>query len=209
MDSHCFKLHRAYLISFNLSNVGEIFWVKSERTLSKVWKKIHFYVVFTDSINRACEIRKFHVAARQQPLRNAQKSVMHVQSCSFANLNPSLFAVRRRRCKKLPVVVIHKFCYHGNVTSHFSYTLRAVEKLKYLRLCSHFTGLLLRRYESHTDRASLHTKKGDFGVIYVTERSYAPRRSPKWKVISYGVRTIPESVSCPARKATRYSLNIT
>ena len=34
---------------------------------------------------------------------------MHVQSCSFANLNLLLFAVRRRRCKKLPVVVIHKF----------------------------------------------------------------------------------------------------
>ena len=103
-------------------------------------KNIHFCVVFTDSINRAREIRKFHVAVRQQRSRNVQKSVMLVQSCSFANLNLLLFAVRRRRCKKLPVVVIHKFCYHGNVTSHFSYILRAVEKLKYLRLCSHFTG---------------------------------------------------------------------
>ena len=28
---HCFKLHRSYLISFNLSNVGEIFLVDSER----------------------------------------------------------------------------------------------------------------------------------------------------------------------------------
>ena len=167
--------------------------------------------MFTDSINRAREIRTFHVAVRQQRLRNVPKSVMHVQSCSFANLNLLPFAVRRRRCKKMPVVVIHKFCCHGNVTSHFSSLLRAEEKLKRLRLCSHdhFTGWLLRRYESHTDKASLHTKNGDFGVIYVTERSYAPRRSPKWKVISYGVRTIPESVSCPARKATRYSLNIT
>ena len=96
--------------------------------------------MFTDSINRAREIRKFYVAVRQQRLRNVQKSVMQVQSCSFANLNLLLFAVRRRRCKKLPVVVIHKFCYHSNVTSHFSYILRAVEKLKYLRLCSHFIG---------------------------------------------------------------------
>ena len=23
---HCFKLHRTYAVSFNLSNVGEIFW---------------------------------------------------------------------------------------------------------------------------------------------------------------------------------------
>ena len=92
-------------------------------------KKIHFCVVFTDSINRAREIRKFHVAVRQQRLQNVQKGVMHVQSCSFANLNLLLFAVRRRRCKKLPIVVIHKFCYHGNVTSHLSSLLRAVEKL--------------------------------------------------------------------------------
>ena len=48
--SHCFKLHRAYLISFNLSNVGEIFWVKSERTLSKVWKKNTFL----------CLVHRFH-----------------------------------------------------------------------------------------------------------------------------------------------------
>ena len=47
----------------------------------------------------------------------------------------AFFAVRRRRCKKLPIVVIHKFCYHGNVTSHLSTLLRAVEKLKHLRLC--------------------------------------------------------------------------
>ena len=98
-------------------------------------KKIHFCVVLTDSINRAREIRKFHVAVRQQRLQNVQKGVMHVQSCSFANLNLLLFAVRRRRCKKLPIVVIHKFCYHGNVTSHLSSLLRAVEKLKHLRLC--------------------------------------------------------------------------
>ena len=65
---------------------------------------------------------------------------MQVQNCSFANLNLLIFVVRRRRCKKLSVVVIHKFFYHGNVTSHFSSLLRAEEKLKHLRLCSHFTG---------------------------------------------------------------------
>ena len=30
-NSHCFKLHRSYSLSFNLSNVGEIFWIESER----------------------------------------------------------------------------------------------------------------------------------------------------------------------------------
>ena len=26
VNLHCFKLHRSYTVSFNLSNVGEIFW---------------------------------------------------------------------------------------------------------------------------------------------------------------------------------------
>ena len=47
--------------------------------------------VLTYSIKRAREIRKFHVAVVQQRLRNVQKSVMHVQSCSFVNLNLLLF----------------------------------------------------------------------------------------------------------------------
>ena len=38
---------------------------------------------------------KFHVAVVQQWLRNVQKSVMHVQRCSFANLNLLLFAVAK------------------------------------------------------------------------------------------------------------------
>ena len=39
LNSHCFKLHRSYLISFNLSNVSEIFRVKSERTVCKFRKR--------------------------------------------------------------------------------------------------------------------------------------------------------------------------
>ena len=38
------------------------------------------------------EIRKFHVEVMQRRQRNVQKSVMHVQSCCFANLNLVLFA---------------------------------------------------------------------------------------------------------------------
>ena len=34
-----FQLHRSYLISFNLSNVGEIFSVESERTVSEFRKR--------------------------------------------------------------------------------------------------------------------------------------------------------------------------
>ena len=70
VDSHCFKLHRSYLISFNLSNVGEIFLVESERIASKFRKTEIFNVLLSYSIKRASEIRKFHVAVVQQRLRN-------------------------------------------------------------------------------------------------------------------------------------------
>ena len=121
MDSHCFKLHWSYLISFNLSNVDEILCginQKGPSCLSLEKEKENFCVVLTYSIKRARETRMFYVAVVQQRLRNVQKSVMHVQSCYFANLNLLLFCCSP--LQKLPVVVIQKFCFHGNVTSHFS-----------------------------------------------------------------------------------------
>ena len=51
--------------------------------LSLEKEKENFGVVLTYFINRAREIRKFHVAVEQQRLRNVQKSVIHVQSCFF------------------------------------------------------------------------------------------------------------------------------
>ena len=44
------------------------------------------------------EIRHFNVVVVQRRLRNVQKSVMHVQSCCFANLNLFLFC--RSRCRR-------------------------------------------------------------------------------------------------------------
>ena len=41
---------------------------------------------------------------------------MHLQSCSFANLNLLLFLL----LQNLPIVVIQTFGYHGNVLSRFS-----------------------------------------------------------------------------------------
>ena len=63
-------------------------------------KEKESYSVFPFSTKR--EIRHFHVvqALVQRRLRNVQKSVMHVQSCCFANLNLLLFCCcrcRRRR----------------------------------------------------------------------------------------------------------------
>ena len=53
------------------------------------------YALLTYSIKWVHEIRKFHVAVVQQWLRNVQKSLMPVQSCSFAIFNLLLF----RCCK--------------------------------------------------------------------------------------------------------------
>ena len=80
----------------------------------------NFCFVLTNSIKCAREIRKFHVAVVQQWIRNVQKSVMHVQRCFFARLNQLFFCCSPSPWQKLPTVVIQKFCYHGNVTSHFS-----------------------------------------------------------------------------------------
>ena len=48
-------------------------------------------LVFTSSTNR--ELRKFHIVVKQRRQKNAPKSMMHVQSCFFANLKLLLFAV--------------------------------------------------------------------------------------------------------------------
>ena len=69
--------------------------------LSLEKEKETFCVVFTCSAKRAREIRKFHVAVVQRWPKNVQKSVMHVQSCCFTNINLLLFCrsrCRRRRC---------------------------------------------------------------------------------------------------------------
>ena len=68
----------------------------------------NFYVVLTYSIKQASEINKFH-AVMQQWLRNVQKSVIHVQSCSFANLNLLLACFSPSPLQKFPIVVIQKF----------------------------------------------------------------------------------------------------
>ena len=109
-------------MSFNLSNVGEIFWVNSERTVSKVRKR-KFCVLLTYSLKRACEIRKFHVAVVQQRLRNVQKKrdARAKLFFVFVSLNLLFFCRSPSPLQKLSVVVIQKFCYYGNVTSHFSY----------------------------------------------------------------------------------------
>ena len=56
-------------------------------------KKESCFLVFTSSTK--LEIRHFHVLVVQPRQRNAQISVMHVQSCYFANLNLIAFLPSR------------------------------------------------------------------------------------------------------------------
>ena len=68
--------------------------VECERTKSKLRKRKE----------KCCALfllhKAGHVAIVQQQLGNAQKSVMHMQICCFANANPILFSRLncRRRC---------------------------------------------------------------------------------------------------------------
>ena len=75
-------------MSFNLSNVGENSGLNTKGQYLRLQKeKENFCVVFTYTIKRAREIRRFDVAVVQRRLRNVQKNVMHVQSGCFANNN--------------------------------------------------------------------------------------------------------------------------
>ena len=105
VNSRCFKLHRSFYNSLDLSNAYDFFpGVEFQRTVSKLTKtkrkSVVRCLVFTSSIKR--EIRKFHVVVVQRRQTNVQKSVMNVQSCCFTSLKLLLFCRfrwrRLRRC---------------------------------------------------------------------------------------------------------------
>ena len=96
------------------------------KSISVEKEKDNFCVVFTYSMKRACEIRKFHVTGLQRRQRNEQNSVMHVKFVvlsiksyyfSAVLLPPPLSLVllssRNSATKKV----------HGDVTSPFSFLL--------------------------------------------------------------------------------------
>ena len=103
MNSRCLKLYRTYSISFNLSHVDKFFgsWILKDcikvQQLS-FSEKESCCLVYRSSTKP--EIRHFHVVVVQRRHRNVRKSVMHVQSCCFANLNLLLFWHSHcRRCR--------------------------------------------------------------------------------------------------------------
>jgi len=115
VNLHCFKVRRSYSVSFSLflglNPKGP--YLSLEKEKENFLRCVHLL------LKRAREIRKFHVVIVQRWLRNLQKSAMLVQTC-FAYIY--LLLVCRSRCRrrvilvKLPIVLIQKFCYHGNMT---------------------------------------------------------------------------------------------
>ena len=88
---------------------------------SSAKKKESCCLVFPSSTNR--EIRHFHVLVVQWRQRNVQKSLMHVQTCCFANLNLMFFCrsrwPRRRRC--LSSLMIDRISLRVPVPEYFGY----------------------------------------------------------------------------------------
>ena len=128
-NSHCFKLHRSYSLSFNLSNVGEIFWIQSERKR----KRKRNFLCCVHLLRKAGSV-KLEVSCRSHAMmaikcakkRHARAQLLFTNInllpfLPFSSPSPSLLT-------KLPFVVIQKFLYHGNVTSYFSSLLTTLNK---------------------------------------------------------------------------------
>ena len=94
------------------NNVGEILGGLNLKGpyLSLKNEKENFCVVFTYSIKQAREISNFHVAVVQRRQRNVEKSLMHVQSCCFANIYLLLFCCSRCWRQTSPLYWINLLC---------------------------------------------------------------------------------------------------
>ena len=108
------------LIQFHLTCriLAKLSGVESERTVSEFSKrklKEISCAVFTNSITRAREIRKFQVADLQRRLRSVPKTVMHVQSCCFAKINRFLFY--RSRCSRCRCCLSSPLLWSRNVAT--------------------------------------------------------------------------------------------
>ena len=90
-------------------------WDRIYRYLSFKKESDNFCDVFTYSIKRAREIRKFHVVVVQRRQINVQNSVMHVQSCCLLKYKHIIFCrspCRRSRrwfCCHPEIVFVEKY----------------------------------------------------------------------------------------------------
>ena len=97
MNLRCFKLYRAYYISFTSSNVGKCFWSWILKDCIKVQEKKKKVVVLCSRPRQNVNLGIFTLYMRNGGKEMYKTSVMHVESCCFANVNLSLFC--RSRCR--------------------------------------------------------------------------------------------------------------
>ena len=136
MTSRWFKLYCAYFISLLKFVKCWQFFLESnsKRLYRSSGKEKESSLVFTSSTIR--EIMHFHVVVVQWRERCVQKSVMHVQSCCFANLNQLLFCRsswrRCRPCLNALLISLGNFFWSG-ILKHCT---EIQEKKKKLVFCS-------------------------------------------------------------------------
>ena len=119
-----FALFQTSLILFHLicQMLAKVSGLNPKGPYLSLEKTEKLFVVFTYSVKQVHEIRKFHLPVVQRWLKNVQKSVMHVQSCCFANLNLLLFcrSLCRPRCCCLSSLLLWSKNFASMVTWHLT-----------------------------------------------------------------------------------------
>ena len=100
-DGDGFKLCSSYSISFNTSNVGNILgsWILLKGLYQRSGKEKRKLLSCVPVLDKTW-IRHFHTSSLATTANKCTKSVMHVQSCCFANLNLLRFCRSRSRCRR-------------------------------------------------------------------------------------------------------------
>ena len=125
----CFKLYHAYSISFNSTNVGNFFWSWILKDCIELDEKKKNVVVLCSRPPRNVKMGIFTSYSKWRQ-RNVQKSVMHVQSCCFANLNQLRFCSSLWRCPSSLLKGEHSVAMLGQCCNYSKQCCNAVLRLK-------------------------------------------------------------------------------
>ena len=117
-----------------------------------------------------------------------------------------------RFSKSLSYYIFYLFIYLFYTSLPANAKLVNVQKFyftaRHFRLCSHYTGLLLRMHENHTGYGFCSQKNSDFGAISVTKRSCAASIFNVESHISNRCSYHTQQLFASLRKTIQYSVNI-
>ena len=102
--------------------LAKLYGVESERTLSQFGKKKRKFLCWVHQLHKAGAWNK-EVSSRRlaTTAKKCTKSVMHVQSCCFANVNRLLFC--RSRCRRRQCCLSAPLLWSRNTDSYHGVTL--------------------------------------------------------------------------------------